>query len=47
MEANLLAWKFPWKLLPPTSTEVNELPWKLPPTSMEVHLLRFTSMEEA
>ena len=37
MEANQLSWK-----RRPTSTEV-----KLPPTSIEVNLLQFTSMEVA
>ena len=50
MEVNLLTWKYPWKLIPPTSTEGKQLPWKhqipwkLPRTSMKINLLPFTSI---
>lgn len=48
IEANLPKWIFLWQLIPPTfTTEVNELTWKLPLTSIEGHLLPFTSIEVA
>ena len=43
----LLRRKFAWRLIPLTSTEVNQLPWTLPPTSMEVDFLSFASTEVA
>ena len=36
METNFLPRKFPWNLIPSTSTEVDQLAWELPPTFMEV-----------
>ena len=44
----MLPWKCSsWTPIPPTSTEVNQFPWKLPPTFMEVNLVPSTSMEAA
>ena len=36
-----------WTIFPPTSTDVNQLPCQLPPTSMEGNILLFTSVEVA
>ena len=41
----LLPCKFPRRSIAPTSTEVDQLRWKLPPNSTEVNILPFTSME--
>ena len=44
---NFSGMKIPWKLIPPTTREVNQHIWQLAPTSMEANLLSFASMEVA